>query len=62
MTDTDDSTGALSEPSTAWGRVEVHPGTGIVHRGDDVLLVVPVSDAPLAQPTLELIRCCRPWA
>jgi FHA domain len=58
LTDTDDSTGARSEPFTGWGRVEVHPGTGIVHRGDDVLLVVPLSDGPLAQPTLELIRCC----
>jgi|GEM_PF-2954605 len=58
MTDTDDSTEARREPPAAWGRVEVHPGTGIVHRGEDVLLVVPGLDAPPAQPTLDLIRCC----
>jgi hypothetical protein len=41
-----------------WPRVRVHPGTGLVDRRDDVLLVVPVLPATQAQPARELLELC----
>ena len=47
-----------SPPAPGWGRLEVHPGTGVVHRGPDVLLVVPLVTAALVDVTSELVALC----
>ena len=41
-----------------WPRVRVHPGTGLVDRRDDVLLVVPSLQATEVQPARELLELC----
>ena len=41
-----------------WGAVEVRSGGGVVHRGPDVLLVVPKVTEGLADAAVELIALC----
>ncbi len=41
-----------------WPRVQVHPGTGVVDRRGDVLLVVPVLPPSAADRVRELVRLC----
>ncbi|WP_369135939.1 FHA domain-containing protein [Modestobacter sp. I12A-02662] len=41
-----------------WPRVQVHPGTGVVDRRGDVLLVVPVLPPSSAERVRELVRLC----
>jgi FHA domain-containing protein len=46
------------QPVPGWGTVVVHPGGGVVHRGPDVLLVVPAVTDRLAGVTAELLATC----
>lgn len=46
------------QPQQGWGTVAVHPGDGLVHRGPDVLLVVPRVTAGLVDVTAELLATC----
>ena len=41
-----------------WPRVQVHPGTGLVDRWNDTLLVVPVLAPPSAEAVRELLALC----
>ncbi|MDF2091561.1 FHA domain-containing protein [Knoellia sp. 3-2P3] len=42
----------------SWGRLEVHGGSGLVHRGPDVLLVVPEVTVQTAPATSRLLALC----
>jgi hypothetical protein len=42
----------------SWGRLEVHAGSGLVHRGRDALLVVPQVTAQTATATGRLLALC----
>ncbi|MDF2145361.1 FHA domain-containing protein [Knoellia sp. p5-6-4] len=42
----------------SWGRLEVHGGSGLVHRGRDVLLVVPEVTVQTAPATGRLLALC----
>lgn len=44
--------------SNVWPRVRVHPGTGLVDRWNDTLLVVPVLPQPSAEAVRELLALC----
>ncbi len=46
------------QPVQGWGTVAVHPGGGVVHRGPDVLLVVPAVLPRLEGVTAELLATC----
>ena len=46
------------QPVQGWGTVAVHPGGGVVHRGPDVLLVVPAVVPRLEGVTAELLATC----
>ena len=46
------------QPVQGWGTVAVHPGGGVVHRGPDVLLVVPNVVPRLVGVTAELLATC----
>ena len=51
-------TTASSAPLKDWGAVEVRSGGGVVHRGPDVLLVVPMVTEGLTAAAEELIALC----
>ncbi len=46
-------------PADDWPRVQVHPGTGVVDRHGDTLVVVPVLPASRHAPVRELVELCR---
>ena len=49
----------MSGPPTAgWPRVQVHPGTGVVDRRGDTLVVVPVLPASSPEQVRELLELC----
>ncbi|MGZ4642972.1 MAG: FHA domain-containing protein [Blastococcus sp.] len=50
----------MSGPAThGWPRVQVHPGTGVVDRCGDTLVVVPVLPASHPERVRELLELCR---
>ena len=58
MSDTGGAAPTGTPPVLGWGRLEVHPGSGVVHRGPDVLLVVPTVSPALVEATSELVALC----
>ena len=54
MTGTPEPNGAGPSPP-AWGRVEVHPGSGVVDRHDDAVLVLPSCRRHSGTGPLELL-------
>ena len=54
MTGTPEPNGAVPSPH-AWGRLEVHPGSGIVDRHDDAVLVLPSVTSAQRDRALELL-------
>src|SRR4051812_31108490 len=54
MTATPEPNGAVPSPP-AWGRLEVHPGSGIVDRHDDAVLVLPSVTPAQRDRALELL-------
>ena len=51
-------TGQPRSTWNVWPTVQVHPGTGVVDRHDDILLVVPVLTRGSAEPVRELVALC----
>lgn len=58
MSDTGGAAPTGTPPVPGWGSLEVHPGSGVVHRGPDVLLVVPTVSPALVEATSELVALC----
>ena len=54
-------TGSRTEeaPAASWPRVRVHPGSGVVDRRGDVLVVVPVLPMAQSARARELLELCR---
>jgi len=59
MRTSDVGSAAASPAAQGWGRIEVHPGAGVVDHHGEALLVVPSAAAGTGRWTRELVDICR---
>src|SRR5687768_7378100 len=59
MRTSDVGSAAASPVQQGWGRIEVHPGAGVVDHHGEALLVVPSVAAGTGRWTRELVDICR---